>query len=113
MQALQWLDANFWMPSIGEADKVSNDDVRPGSQDDILDGFPEPTKSTGFESDLDVMRRRIEEAERLKLRNRAELAREKASAASDPLPSGWRIASSDWTPTPIGLLNGRIPELDL
>ncbi|KAE8271864.1 hypothetical protein A4X09_0g482 [Tilletia walkeri] len=117
--ALEWLDKNFWAPSIAEADKLSGDDSISGQQDDIVDGFPEPIvkSTTGFESDLDVMRRRIEEAERLKRLDSAVPMREKPAAPLDPLslslPSGWRIAASEWTPSPIGLLDGRIPELDL
>ncbi|KAK0562025.1 rRNA-processing protein las1 [Tilletia horrida] len=118
--ALQWLDTKFWTPSIAEAEKAFGaESLSPSTElADIEEDVTQQSESTGFESTLDTMRRRIAEAESLK--RAAEQGRTLTSAPTSssqataaPLPHGWRIAGPDWKPTPIGLLRGTIPDLDL
>ncbi|KAL9933283.1 hypothetical protein V8E36_008001 [Tilletia maclaganii] len=117
--ALRWLETNFWLPSIGGAEVPA----RQSRQEPPSDERPttENPVATGFESALDAMRRRIEEAERSKNASAAtskKLASESAQSAAgedtrEALPRGWRRAPPDWRPSPIGMLGDRIPDLDL
>ncbi|KAK0557906.1 rRNA-processing protein las1 [Tilletia horrida] len=108
--ALRWLDINFWIPSITEAERSmrGTDSTRPERTD-----FSTPA-STGFESAIDLMRYRIEEAEKRKHLAATSSDQSDSGATHPPrLPRGWRLASSDWKPSPIGYVDGRIPDLNL
>ncbi|PWZ01607.1 Las1-domain-containing protein [Testicularia cyperi] len=87
---------------------------------------------SGFEGQLDVMDTRLQQIrslepvwaaqhqhQRTHLRNdrvamRVDKNAQRArSIAGSGMPFGWSLAPKDWTPTPLGCLNGRTPDLYL
>lgn len=112
--------------------KLSASVTAADSDDD--DGFETPKEAegegSGFESQLEVMQKRLDEMDAVKW---GEAAVEDETMAGDgegapdgvvestttdddrgaakKMPKGWAMVSAEWKPTPFGCLNGKIPDL--